>query len=237
MTNGTGINFTEKLLSVLNQFIEEGLKVKRIQFIGYNSKPKIEDLIMFKSWVLKSNTFIKSIGLQNKQDFLLEEYKPINTESFTNYKEMYTKTWGENLAKLKALKDFIEKGGIFHVQEAIYSSYSDGLYDLAKKLFKENAFRASVIIGRVVAEQTMRQLLRIHEISFDPKKDTGGILLIHLKREKLVSNSEGALIESILKLGNDAIHNDYIPSKKETQKFLTNIKEELLERIDDKWYR
>jgi len=132
------------------------------------------------------------------------------------------------IAVLEAAREIIEKGFLYKIEHLISADLFDSVLEQAEHLLSEGHKDPAAILGRVVIEQTLKQIAEREGIELAEKVKLSTINDT-LKKEKVYDKIKWRLIQSNIDLGNYVAHGDFDKyNNKQVEEMLNWIRKNLM---------
>jgi hypothetical protein len=205
------------LLKRLDELIANGeALLKNVQDIS----SRLGDLAKLERW---ETSCLHLVGLTFEEDSIY--YENLRGAFGLGNREAHL-THGIEL--LKGAKEEIEKGFLYSIEHLISADFFDSVIEQAEHLLKSGYKDVAAVLGRVVIENTLKDIAKRENISV-PEKITIATLNDLLKEKEVYAQNVWRTIQAQTDIGNDAAHGDFDKyNDKSVASMLTWIRETLM---------
>jgi hypothetical protein len=164
---------------------------------------------------------------------ILEKTFGKESDAYTSFKNITNasnkEVWVPNgIAVLEAAKEIIEKGFLYKIQHLVTADFFDSVLEQAEYLLSEGHKDPAAILGRVIVEQTLKQIAEREAVISSEKMKLSAINDC-LRKEGIYDKIKWRLIQGYIDLGNDAAHGHFDKyTDKQVEEMLDWIKKNLM---------
>jgi len=132
------------------------------------------------------------------------------------------------IALMEGAREEIEKGFLYKIEHLISADLFDSIIEQAEYLLKNGYKDVAAILGRVVVENTLKDIAKRENVNF-PEDTKLAILNQILWQKGVYAKNVWRVIQAYVDLGNDAAHGHFEKyDQKSVQNMLNWIRETLL---------
>lgn len=159
------------------------------------------------AWKLSAKNLLQKIYGENSEHYILfseiySEVKNSNPMQFTKGKIV------EALGILKSAKEEFDLGFTLKITHLLSIEFFDNILDQAKELLYKGFTDPAAILGRVIIENTLKDLCKRNGIQFKEGEGASG-LNEKLKDNGVMTLPQFKLCRTHIEIGNDAAHGDF----------------------------
>jgi plasmid maintenance system antidote protein VapI len=213
----------KKYLIQLRELVEEGKKLVKtrptttvglssmemLELINENNQKTEADCY---SWFIRASQVIENIfGNQSKQYklFISLYNKYVWEKLITSIEISFIKPdMLKQIAHLEAIIRLIENGVLEDLKTLTHVELFDDVIKEARELLKKGYLNVSAVYGRIILENTIKDLCKIHKVELSGKEKFSS-MIDKLKSNDKISKSFWRELQAKYDLGNDAAHENF----------------------------
>jgi len=189
----------EKASARLAELIEEGRHCASLERTDHMGSTYIEDRLPLGAWLVKVENITKNVfGVESAHYTQLKKLVDRGVHDACRVNEIS--------GVLTGAKNDLDGGYLAHQEQLVAGVVFDSVLEQARELLKVGYKDPAAVLGRVVAEETLRRLCRAAGL---PDKGKASMLNDSLHSANRYNKPQWRLIQSWLDIGNSAAHGKF----------------------------